>query len=64
MLLILYQKKLINENTHIYTTPGGGRKVASKDSKPRQRRKMTETERENKKRKKEQLQQRAKANLL
>ena len=44
--------------------PNGRRKFASKDSKPRQRRKMTETERENKKRKKEQLQQRTKANFL
>lgn len=43
--------------------PRGGRKIASKDSKPLQRRKMTKTERENKKRKKEKLKQNLKENI-
>ena len=54
MFTLKQRKKDTHAQTHIMS--GDRRKIASKDSKPRQRLKLTETEREIKKRKKNQLQ--------
>ena len=63
MSLSLHLNKELNEHLQFHIISGGGHKVTSKDSKPRNRCKMTETERGNKKRKKEKLQQESKSNF-